>query len=107
MRRLIILGILLGAFSSAHRKPPAELLSQEQMISILVDLEVAKAMVAHYTTDQGITRQLLTKNTLVIFQVYDVDLDTFQKSYRYYLTHLEIMQEIYGMVIKRLEELET
>jgi len=106
MQRLINLAILSCMLSSAHREPPAKLLGQEQMISILADLEVAKAMAWYYTTDEDTACGLFQKNALLIYQAYDTDLDTFQKSYRYYLTHLEIMKEIYEVVVKRLEELE-
>ncbi len=106
MQRLITLGILLCVLSSAHRELSAKLLSQEQMISILVDLEVAKAMARHYTADEDTTRALFQKNALLIYQAYDIDLDTFQKSYQYYLTHLEIIEKIYEAVVKRLEALE-
>ncbi len=77
------------------------------MVSILVDLALAKAMVQYYTNDEATASWLFKKNALLIYQVYDVDLDTFQESYQYYLTHLEIMQEMYEMVVKRLETLKA
>lgn len=106
MQRLITLGILLCMLGSAHREPSPELLTQEQMVSILVDIEVARAMAWHYTADEDAACALFQKNALLIYQAYDIDLDTFQKSYQYYLTHLDIMKEIYALVIKRLEEFE-
>ena len=107
MRRLITLGILFCAFSSAHREPPVELISQEQMVSILVDLEVAKAMARYYTDDEDTACWLFKKNALLIYQVYDIDLYAFQKSYQYYLASLETMKAIYEVVIERLEELDA
>lgn len=106
VRRLIALGILLCTLSSFQRQPSTELLAQDTMVSILVDLALAKAMVRHYTDDEAIASWLFGKNALLIYQAHDVDLDTFQKSYQYYLTHLELMQEMHEMVIKRLEALQ-
>ena len=107
MQRLIILGVLLCMLSSVSKKPPTGLLTQDQMVSILVDLALAKAMVQYYTDDEATASGLFKKNALLIYQVYGVDLYAFQESYQYYLTHLEIMQGIYGMVIKRLEALKA
>jgi|LakMenEpi03Aug12_release.lakeMendotaPanAssembly.Ray.scaffolds.fasta_scaffold235030_3 hypothetical protein len=105
MQRFIIIGVLLCILSSFRRQPSTELLAQDKMVTILVDLAIAKAMVQHYTDDEATASGLFKKNALLIYQAHDVDLDTFQKSYQYYLTHLELMKEIYEMVIKRLEEL--
>ena len=105
MRRLITLGIFLCVLSSAHGELPAELLSKDQMVAILVDLELAKAMVDHYADDADTARLLFQKNELLIYQAHETDSDTFQKSYQHYLTHLAKMQEIYELVIKQIEEL--
>jgi len=105
MHRLITLGVLLCMLSSAQRKPPAELLAQDKMVSILVDLELAKAMARYYTDDENTACWLFKKNALLIYQAYGIDLDIFQKSYQYYLASLETMKAIYEVVIERLEEL--
>ena len=107
MQRPIVFVVLLFTLSSFQRQPPPELLTQDQMVSILVDLELAKAMVWYYADNEATASQLLKKNAFLIYQAYDIDSDTFQKSYQYYLTQLEVMKEIYGAVIKRLEELEA
>ena len=91
--------------SSGQIKPPADLLSQDQIVAILVDLELAKAMVAHYTDDEDTARQLLQKNVLLICQSHGIDVDVLQNSYQYYLAHLATMQEIYILVTKQLEKL--
>jgi len=105
MRRLITLGIFLCVLSSAHGEPPAEFLSRDRMVAILVDLELAKAMVGHYTDDADTARVLFQKNALLIYQAHEIAPDDFQKSYQYYLAHLEAMQEIYMLVIGQLEAL--
>ena len=107
MQRLVILGVLLCLLSSVRIKPPTELLTQEQMTSILVDLELAKAMAWDHSDDEDTARWLFKKNALLICQAYDVDIDTFQKSYQYYLTPLEKMKKIYEIVIQRLEAVEV
>jgi Domain of unknown function (DUF4296) len=106
MQRLITFGILLCMLGSTHRDPSVKLLTQEEMIPILVDLEVARAMAWHYAADEHTARGLFKKNALLIYQAYDTDLNTFQKNCQYYFAHIEIMKEIYDLVVKRLEDFE-
>ena len=107
MRRLITLSILLCTLSSAHRAPSTELLAQDRMVSILVDLEIARVMSRYYANDEDTACRLIKENTLLVCRTHNIDLDTLQESYQYYLSHLEIMQKIYEAVIKRLEELQA
>jgi len=105
IHRLIIFSGLLYVLSSSQGKPPTALLSQDQMVAILVDLELAQAVTDHYADDEDTARWLFQKNALLIYQAHETDLDTFQKSYQYYLTHLETMEKLYALVIKQLEAL--
>ena len=105
MQRLIAFSFLFFILGSGQQKPPTALLTQEQMVTILSDLELAKAVVGYYTDDEATASRLLQKNALLIYQAYDVAPEAFQKSYQYYFTQLEVMKEIYADVIKRLEEL--
>lgn len=105
MHRFIILGGLLCMLSSGQRRGPAKLLDQEQMVSVLVDLALAKALVEHYTGDEDTARWLLAKNVAAVYQAHDIDLDTLQESYHYHLTHFETLDEIYRQVTERLEAL--
>jgi len=105
MRRFIIFGMLLCMLSSARGELPTKLLTKEQMIPILVDLEVAEAIAWYYANDEETAHWIFNKNACLICQEYNIDLDTFQESCQYYFGHLEIMQEIYGAVVKRLEAL--
>ena len=106
MKRLVALGLLLFSLSSVQWRSSDTFLPQEQMVSILVDLELARALVGHYTDDEATASQWLKQNALLVYQAHDIAPDTFQKSYQHYLTQLEVMQEIYEAVIDRLEELE-
>ena len=107
MQRLVITLILVFlTLGSVQRPSLAMLLNEEQMISVLVDLTLAKAIVQDYTDDEVTASRLLKKNVLLIYQAHDIDADTFQRSYEYYHTRLEVMEELYEAVIKHLEKLE-
>jgi hypothetical protein len=107
MRRLIILSILLCTLGSVHGKPPAELLDQDRMVSILVDLEIARAIAQYYANDEDTARRLAKENASLVCKTHNISLDTLKESYQYYLSHLDIMKNIYEAVIKRLEGLQA
>jgi Domain of unknown function (DUF4296) len=106
MQRLITFCILLCMLGSMHRPPSSKVLTQEEMILILADLEVAKAMAWHYAADEQTARGLFNKNALLVYRAYDTDLNTFQKSCQYYFARIETMKEMYDLVVKRLEDFE-
>jgi Domain of unknown function (DUF4296) len=106
MKRFIIFGVLLCALSSARGEHPPELLTKEQIIPILVDLEVARAMAWHYVADEQAAREVFKENALLVYHAHDTDLNTFQRSCQYYFAHIEVMKEIYDLVVKRLEDCE-
>lgn len=106
MHRLIIFcGLLFMLSSSQSNLSSGELLPRDQMVAILVDLELAKSIADHYADNEDTARWLFQKNVLLIYQTHETDLDTFQRSYQYYLTHLETMEELYALVTKQIEAL--
>ena len=105
MQRLIVFVFLFLTLGSLQHKSSPERLSQHQMVSILVDLQLARAMIDYYTDDEKTASQLLQENARLIYEAYDITPDRFSKSYQYYLTQLGIMGRIYDAVVSRLEEL--
>lgn len=101
------LGILLCTLSSAHGKRPTQLLDQDRIVSILVDLEIARAMAQYYANDEDAARRLAKANASLVYRTHNVSPDTLKESYQYYLSHLDTIQYIYEEVIKRLEELQV
>ena len=105
MKQLLAFSILFCTLYSVQARPPLGTLSKGQVVGILVDLELAKAMAYDYNNDDESADQLFQGNAQLIYQAYDTEPATFQKSYLYYLGHPKLMQEIYELVIARLEEL--
>lgn len=105
MRRIIILSLLFFTLSSFQKRAHFKPLTQDQMVAMLVDLELVKAMVARYTDDEDAASQLLRKNVLLICQSHGIAWDAFQQSYRAYFSRLGVMKKIYEEVALRLEEL--
>lgn len=132
MKRLLAFSILFCILYSVRARFPLGTLSKDQMIDILVDLELAKIMAYDYnnsppteptkyvdlSTDNTVEPRLQKKlnddesiyqlfqdNACLIYQAHGTKPATFQKSYLYYSSHPELMQEIYELVTARLEEL--
>jgi hypothetical protein len=106
--RLLTLMLFLTLSSvQQFASPTLEVLPKDQMVAILVDLELAKAMVRYYSDEETIVYQWFEKNSLLIYQVHEINPVLFQRSYHYYLAHPEEMKGIYETVLARLEELKN
>lgn len=94
--------MLFYLLGSACDPSPSKLLTEESMVAVLADLEVARAIAEHYATDKDTALWLLEKNTLSICKAHNIDLATFQMSYQYYLNNIEVLRDIHGRVVKHL-----
>lgn len=97
--------ILFIALSGVQKFSAPAVLPKDQMIAILLDLELAKAMVQYYSDDEVTFYHWFEENSSLIYQAHATEPILFQNSYQYYLAHPKVMQEIYESVIDRLEEL--
>lgn len=105
MQRLAILIGFLLAFNSTQE--PSVTLSQAQMVDIIVDLELTKAMIRHYAADEATADQLLQKNLLLVYEAHHTDEAAFQENFQYYFFQPKVLKEMYEAVNHRLEELQT
>lgn len=106
MKQLLTLSLLFFLLNGVYASSSGKLLSQEQMVSILVDLELAKAILCE--TDHAgheEASQMFEAMIHIIYQMHAIKAEMLQKSYLYYLNHPKLMQRIYALVIVRLEEL--
>ncbi|WP_144602312.1 DUF4296 domain-containing protein [Algoriphagus algorifonticola] len=103
MRRLLILFLLIStALSCGRSNKPDGLLSEDQMVSVLIDIHltegVASALPIPYDSSQTLYR-LLEKD---IFLKHDTSDSVFTESMRYYLQYPERMDQMYARVIDSL-----
>lgn len=106
MRSLLALVILHCTSHSLQAGPTSGMLPKDRMVDILADLELTRAVVyGCANANQAVANQLFREHVQCIYQKYAVDPAVFQQSYLYYLNHPELMQDIYVLVIARLEEL--
>ena len=99
-RDVSILITLLVFACVQPEKPPANLITKEQMINILVDIHIAEAMVdeAHLSKDSSI---VIFKD-LAIFEKYGIEKENFDESYNYYLRNINMLDDIYTAVVDSL-----
>ncbi len=96
---LISLVMMAGCASEG---PPAGILSQQQMIGVIADLQLAAAMAKDDYVQEDLVKIFFTKNAALIYQAYGTDHATFKKSYLYYMAHAQKLNEIYKAVIDSL-----
>jgi hypothetical protein len=102
VKKTLFILLLLSACVEPE-KPPAYLLSKEQMINILTDIHIAEAKVnmmnlRSYDSMQVLYRKLEGD----IFKKYQVDTAVYNKSYQYYLENTKEMDEIYAALVDSL-----
>ncbi len=88
---------------------PSGTLSEREMTDLIVDIHLAEATV-RMGSDSLARLNDTTKLRIrfaSVFHKHDINPDDFNKSLDYYLKHIDILENIYGDVIKRLTELET
>ena len=99
------LNILLVALllSGAQEAPSPTVLPYDQMVAILVDLELAKALVEHCSDDAAMVEAWLRENALRIYEEHATTAEVFQESYQNYIACPELMGTVYEAVIEKVE----
>lgn len=84
-------------------KPPAGALSKEQMVAILVEVHIAeaKAQQAGFRTSDS-TQFYYKYLEKKILKDFKTDSTQYHDSYRFYVQHIKLMNEIYTAVVDTL-----
>ncbi|MBT8304333.1 MAG: DUF4296 domain-containing protein [Bacteroidia bacterium] len=104
MRKLlgtIVTIAFLFSCGNGKVKKPEDLIAQSKMVDIIVDLNMM-------SSGQGLNKSVLLKEGIVpeeyVYKKYDIDSAQFIASNKYYAHHIEIYQDIYDNVKKKLNE---
>ncbi|MGD1889175.1 MAG: DUF4296 domain-containing protein, partial [Cyclobacteriaceae bacterium] len=80
--------------------PPVDLLSKDQMVSILIDLHLAEAKMSYTGSRKADSIEIIYRNyERTIFNEHSVTDSTYFRSYEYYLEHMDQMERIYTAVV--------
>lgn len=82
---------------------PDDLLSREQVISVLADVHVLESQVEQSRLNTDSARALFLQQRKLLMKRHNVSDSAFLHSYRYYGSHGKDLDEIYGAVNDTLE----
>ena len=109
--RALLLAPLLLALPACQRPEeplrPADLLSKEQLVPLLADLQVLETRVEASRLPADSARALYLAQHKDILWKRKINDSAFQRSYRYYFIHGKDLDDIYGAVIDTLSRREA
>ena len=98
--------LFLGVFSCAPKnyEKPKDLIGKSDMIDILTDLYSSQQGLQMYPIQNEDQSLVLAKDAVDILNAYDVSINTFQESYKYYMMQPEKMKKMLDEVKNNLED---
>jgi len=109
----VVFVFLLAALMSActydkGTEAPDNLVPPDKMISFLVDLHLAEAKMSYGDIRDADSLEIVFRNyERSLFNKYDMQDSAYYRSYEYYLTNMDQLQEIYGAVVDSLSVLNS
>ena len=103
---VLLLGII--TFTSCNRdrtltERPSQLLSQQEMVSFLIDLHLAEAKMNYIKVGKTDSLEMIFRNyEKYLMNQHGFTDSVYLLSYEYYLDHMELMDEIYSDVVDSL-----
>jgi hypothetical protein len=106
---IICMAMLSASCNSILNSKPLGILSEEQMIDVLVDIHLTEATlkIANDSLARVSDTTELRNRFAQVFRKHDVEPDDFNASLNYYLEHIEQIDKIYTEVINRLTAMEA
>ncbi|WP_200976111.1 DUF4296 domain-containing protein [Echinicola sp. 20G] len=103
MKKLIFFFVLvLGCLSCRDDKQPKYLLSEDEMVGIMVDIHMAEGLASSLPVSYDSSKKLYPMFENRVFEKHQVADTTYTKSLEYYLRDAEKMEELYARVIDSL-----
>jgi hypothetical protein len=105
----LLLALLTGCAMPEEVKPPPQLLSKDEMVTLLVQLHLLEARVESSRLSPDSARALFQQQKSEILRKSNVSEkdSVLQRSYRFYAVNHKDMDEIYKLVIDSLEHRAT
>ncbi|QDH79464.1 DUF4296 domain-containing protein [Echinicola soli] len=93
---------VVGVISCDDDKAPKYLLSEDEMVGIMVDIHMAEGMASSLPVSYDSSKKLYPLFESRVFEKHQVVDTTYTKSLEYYLRDTEKMKELYSRVIDSL-----
>jgi len=105
MKRYFLIGLLFLTACSAKTTIPENVLPEDKMILILSEIHVAETEISSLNFKSIDSSYALQKAWEInIMKKFKTDTATYNRSYKFYLTHVEYMQDIYTAVADTLQK---
>lgn len=103
MKKLFLLAVSCLFFTcGSNEDVPEGLLTESEMVELLVDIRVAEGKVTHLLLPQDSAQKVFKILENRIFEKYQVDTVAYKSSYQYYLLHPELGAKIFSTVLDSL-----
>ena len=100
-----LLVILLSCDDS--KKRPENIISEESMVSILVDIQILEATYNSRLIHEDDRNERMKRYYQEVFEKHQTSKELFNESYTYYEENPEILYAIYEVVLEKLEAIQT
>lgn len=101
---LLLPVILLTFACSENADKPENVLSQEEMVRIMADMQLAEAKVKNLRVSSDSARHLFSIYELQIFEEWGVTAEQYKESYEYYLSEYDIMSDLHTALIDTIAQ---
>lgn len=102
---LLLFGLVLCLSCSSDRKPKG-LLSEDKMVSVIVDIHLAEGFVQSLPIPYDSSRKLYPALERDVFEKHAVTDSVYLESFQYYLRDAVFMERVYARVIDSLTVVE-
>lgn len=110
MKKLIVIFCILTlVFVACDKLPiekPKDLISEKQMIQMLVDIHIAEATFNHMRYDSLVRKSSSANFYYSVLNKYEVQDSVFEKSFVFYSSTPKHFEEMYKDVMNKLSEIE-
>ena len=102
-RFLLFVFTLIGLAScKKEQSVPENLLTKDQMVKLLMEVHILEARVKRLAVPPDSAKKIYNSFERRLFDELNVDRDVYESSYKYYLAQMDIMDEIYSVVVDSL-----
>lgn len=104
MKKVFLFAVALMVFSCVEEEEiPEGILSERQMIDLLIDIRVAEGQVVHLTLKKDSSFTLYKELERRVFESHQVDSSIYVNSYNYYLLNPKKFLSINNIVLDSLK----
>lgn len=104
---LLLLTVLVVACNEPPPEQPDYLLSEEQMVSLMVDMHLVETAQNLKLMGVDTTNRRYQQYFNAIFDSHEISKAEFDSSLHYYSTRTDRMNDIYDMILEQLYEMES